>query len=394
MLLLVALLMVAMPASITLSDTSIKGDEYLISEGKSNQVNPMIYGKYAAWFQVRLNYWGYVVMLKDLSTGTVTALSNSETHLPIPYASDATKIFLNDKYCWWHSFGLSNFYDYKISVYDIASKKTYEFGDSTAQLINPVVVKDHLFYLRKVDSTKTLELYMVKIGSSNSPKKVYTYDTQTWGYSYQCGDVAGDQVVWTDKNDVYMYDVNKSKVIQITKTAETEYYPIIQNGYIFYNKLTWKAGALVYTIYAYDIKNEVSFQLNVKDGAHWQRPSYNPTSNHFIFTQQYADKGSTVYVLCLYDIKQRITKEVQRFPAMPVINSQCASKDFLVWFDGSTGNNNLKLYNYRSNEIFTVNSTVTPGTPIRIDGRTLIWIDSRNGKPDIYGKDIKISISN
>jgi|GEM_PF-4468234 len=384
--LLVILAIFILPFNAAISISGPKGEEFVIASGQPNQLNPTIWGRKVSWFQYRLGYWGYTVYFKDLNTGTITALSQSDTHLP--FVSDVNKLSLNNKYCWWTAYSLKNFYNYEIFVYDINQKQEMVFGDDKSQLSNPVIWSEYLFYTRKsLTLEPSLEIWVKRLNSNDPAKLIYTYDLKANNYSVHSVD--NGYAVWTDQGDLFLYDVNKDKLTRITKTNETEYFPLIQNGIIYFNKLSYLNWNLVYTIYAYNIKEETIKKINNKDAYHWQRPSFNPTANNFIFTQWYQENGKNIYALCLYDPKQDITKEIQKFPAMPVINSQCSSKDYLVWIDNTSGEYQLKFYNYKTDETFVLNKTILQESSPRIDGNTIVWNDSRNGNQDIYGFTVK-----
>lgn len=385
LLILIIALSTTLPA---LSEQNTRGEEFVIAQGKINQFNPTIWGKRIVWFQNRANYWwGYSLMLKDLNTGTTTTISTSETLLP--FTNDTNRLSLNDKYCWWTAYNINDFSKYRVIVYDINQKKETVFGNDSSQMANPSMSGDDLIYTRKsITSVPTFEIWLKKMNSKNLPKKIHIYDLKA--NSYSIPSVDNGYATWVDQGDLFLYDISKDTTKRITQTSETEYFPIIQNGIIYFNRLSYKNWKLVYTIHAYNIKEGVFFKVNIQDGFHWQRPSFNPTADNFVFTQQYTDyAGKNVFSLCLYDPKNDMVKEIQRFPTFPIINSQCSSKSYVVWIDSTSGNYQLKCYNYKTNETFTLSISAYSQTLPKIDGNTVVWIDTRNGNQDVYGFNIK-----
>lgn len=385
MLIIIVLLFSTVPA---FSDQNPKGDEFIIAEGKINQFNPTIWGKKVCWFQNRAGYlWGYSLMLKDLNTGVTSTISKSENLLP--FTNDTNRLSLNDKYCWWTAYNINNFSRYRVIVYDISQKKETVFGNDSSQMANPAMSGDDLIYTRKTITTvPSFEIWIKNMNSKKLPKMIHKYDLKANNYSFPTVD--NGYAVWVDQGDIFLYDINKDSTKRITQTSEPEYYPVIQNGIIYFNRLSYLNGKLVYTINAYRIKEEVFFKVNIKEGFHWQRPSFNPNADNFIFTQQYTDSsGTNVFSLCLYDPKNDMVKEIQRFASFPVVNSQCSAKNHVVWIDNSSGSYQLKCYNYKTNETFIITNSAYSQTLPKIDGNTIVWIDSRNKNQDIYGFNIK-----
>lgn len=173
---------------------------------------------------------------------------------------------------------------------------------------------DDIIYTRKSMTTvPSFEIWHKKMNSKKLTKKIHQYNLKANSYSVPSTD--NGYTTWVDEGDLFVYDINKETVKRITQTSEPEYFPIIQNGIIYFNRLSYINWKLVYTIHAYSIKEGVFFKVNIKEGFHWQRPSYNPNADNFVFTQQYTDNtGKNVFSLCLYDPKNDMVKEIQRFP--------------------------------------------------------------------------------
>lgn len=370
-----------------------KGEEFVIADGKAIQNYPVISGHRVAWFESRPWSWGYMVRLRDLAKDETITISDSYEYLPL--LSNKGSIYLNDKYCVWVTWDMTgmstaNFTRTRIFVYDISKKETTMFMDEACALSEPMLWSEYLFFSKKNMATGAVSIWLKRLNSKEDPKQIYVYnDSMSWNpYSMPVAD--DGYACWADEFKIYLYDINKDKLTPISDQSQIEYYPVLQNGIIYFNRLAWKSG-WTYSIHGYDIKKGETFDLQTRAGQYWQRPVFNPEAYNFIFTEQYTENGVLVYVLNAYDPKAETVTEIHRFSYHLTMYTQCSDKDYLAWTNENktTGQYEMWLCDLKKGEKTMMATTLNDRTFPRIDNKTIVWVDKRKGNPDVYGYYIK-----
>ncbi len=373
-----------------------KSEEFLISQSDGIQYFPVIRGHEVLWAECTDGYPYFKIMYKDLNS--------KDAPVKLADSTDPTKylvywwplnnggLYMTEKYCFWTAQTYDN-YHWAVIVYDLLQKKETRIYEDNAAIYSPAIYKDTLLYMKSFFDYSTwrfkTQIVTKNLNTKADPEPVYTFKGE------RAGPVASEgYAVWTDDGDVYLYDINKNKYLNITESiAEKTSSPVIQTGFVFYKKAVSDTKT---SLFGYNIKDARHFKVYEPAGNFEQTPTFNPGSNNMIFTEQGIDENSHKRnALMLFDAKSETVKEIASSPTLLYsVRNQCSSNDLVVYFEYNTSSQkcDLNVYNHKSGEIVTIcKSYWWQKLQATIDGKTIVWVDTRLGwgKMGLYGYTFK-----
>jgi PGF-pre-PGF domain-containing protein len=187
--------------------------------------------------------------------------------------------------------------------------------------------------------------------------------------------IYGDSIVWQDwrngNENIYMYDLSKSKEIQITNNYS--YYGISP---IYGDRIVWSDSRNGnYDICMYNITTHKETQITTNESE--QR---NPSifGDRIVWSDtRYGNSDIYMYDLAT-STETRITSN-KSYKESPTIYG-----DKIIWLDLRSGGREIYMYDLSTHSETQITIKKSLIEPAAIYGDRIVWADSRNGNPDIY----------
>jgi beta propeller repeat protein len=220
--------------------------ETLITTNGSDHYSPAIYGNKTAWMEWYANPVDSVeggFYIKDLSTKKQSLIMTFSDFVGNP-AIYGNKIVFEIYEVSWPD----------IYLYDISTKKLTQISNNPLGAYAPAIYGDRIVWTSYSDENYDAQIYMYDLSA-----KKQTQITTSGSASFPA--IYGNRIVWEDDRngnfDIYMYDLSTKKETQITTNPSAS-----QNPAIYGNRIVWqddRNGNL--DIYMYDLSTKKETQI-------------------------------------------------------------------------------------------------------------------------------------
>jgi beta propeller repeat protein len=205
---------------------------------------------------------------------------------------------------------------------------------------------------------------------------------------YDAGDHPGNPrighnaVIFSDKGDIYGFDLTKEEVFPVCKDDGDQEYPAISDDNIIW--IDHRNGVNTYDIYGYDLSDdeEVLITSISNPTGPWRGPNIDGDIIAWEDDQEgWWDKYG-------YDIRGfNIAAGNEFIICNNPANQSCpkVGDNIVVWTDFRNGNGDIYGFNVSTEEEFPICTNEAYQGWADICGGIVVWEDERNGNVDIYG---------
>lgn len=253
-------------------------------------------------------------------------------------------------------------------VYNLRTKQTTQLPLGAT---NPRIYNKYVAYISSQSSNPEVYLYNLKIGTSEQ----ITTDTN---YKQEA-DIWGENIVWAESvpnfnNNIYMYNIKTQKTTQITFSNSTDEY----NPSVGRNWVSWTSGVgISASIYVYNLATS-QMRLTVSEPGADHSRTYGDTIAWD--DQRRGTSYSDVYVM---DLNKHVEKLVS--DGIGVDGGQSIYKQNIAYTNFSSNQGDIEVYNIKTGKTTQITNDPATQSQPSIYGSKIVWIDYRNGLPEVYG---------
>ena len=261
----------------------------------------------------------------------------------------------------------------QVYVYNIKTDKTLQLTHDTASTPDrPRIYGNYVVY--NDDRTGSSQIYLYNL--SDDSEQAITKSPGNRAFA----DIWGTDVVWEDSsnhanaNDIFMYDIKFHITTQITNDADDEYNPSVGSNWV-----TWTKGeGSAADIYAYNL---ATHRTRLVTDASYAQDHSRCFKNTVVWDDQRRGTDfSDVYMMDLNGGSEQLISDGTGYDGRPAIYGQN-----IVYVDFSSTQGDIKDYNIKTKQIIQITNDPATQSQPSIYKNKLVWVDYRNGLPEIYG---------
>ena len=292
--------------------------ETLISNNKSDQNTPAIYGDNIVWEDNRngIKSGNYTdIYIYNLSTG-------SEKQLTLNSSWVSSPVIYRDSVVWDDNRNFSS----DIYMYNISTLKETQITFNESCQEDPAIYGDKIVWIDW--SNENADIYLYNLSTSKTIQITSNKSDQVKAALFN------NRIVWQDSRngnwDIYMYDASSSKEMQITADKFEQISPAI-----YEDRVVWQDSRNGnWRIYVYNISSSRTTQITANESNECNPAIY----GNKIVWEDSRNSNSDIYMYNLSSGKEIQITANQSWQGSPAIYG-----DRIVWSDWRNGNTDIYM---------------------------------------------------